>query len=97
MTRRELQRLARARRYQDGDCVSCGIEPRGEGVLGEACRERNNARRRKGGPAAGSRGHSAELLGSVRDALCTGESRRSIARRFGLSTATIWRWTREAA
>lgn len=56
MTRRELQRLARARRYEDGDCVSCGIEPRGEGVLCESCRERNNARRRSGAQAGRPKG-----------------------------------------
>lgn len=56
MTRRELQRLARSRRYQDGDCVSCGLEPRGDGVLGEACRERNNARRRRGAPVGRPKG-----------------------------------------
>jgi len=50
MTPRELNRLRRERRYSDGDCVACGTEPRiGDGVLGEACREANNARRRRGG------------------------------------------------
>lgn len=48
MTARELLRLTRRRRYEDGDCVWCGVEPRGDGVLGEACRERHNARRRRG-------------------------------------------------
>lgn len=43
------QRERRLRRFEDGDCVACGLEPRGDGVLGEACRERNNARRRKPG------------------------------------------------
>lgn len=43
MTVLELQRLRRARRYQDSDCVSCGREPRGEGVLCETCREKNKA------------------------------------------------------
>lgn len=57
MTPRELNRLRRKRRYEDGDCVDCGTEPRiGDGVLGEACRERNNARRRNGRPAGRPKG-----------------------------------------
>ena len=89
----QLTRLRRARRYEQGDCAWCGIRERGEGVLCDVCREKNNSRRRKGG----ARGHSAEVIKAVRDAIVAGESRRSISRRMGFSSATIWRWTREAA
>jgi len=48
VTQADLQRQRRARRYEQGDCVACGVEPRLAGVLGEQCRERNNAKRRTG-------------------------------------------------
>jgi hypothetical protein len=47
MTKADLVRLLRQRRYEDGDCTRCGKEPRGEGVLGVECSEKNNAPRRK--------------------------------------------------
>lgn len=94
MNTAQLTRLRRARRYQDGDCAWCGIRERGDGVLCDVCREKNNARRRTGGSG---RAHPVEVIEAVRDAIVAGESRRSITRRLGLSSATIWRWTREAA
>lgn len=44
----KTQRERRQSRYEAGDCVSCGREPRdGDGVLGPGCRQKNNLRRRK--------------------------------------------------
>lgn len=56
MTLQELNRLRRERRYLDGDCTECGLEPRGDGALGAECRERNNRRRRNGRPSGRPKG-----------------------------------------
>lgn len=47
--RAERAKEKRLRRLLDGDCVHCGLEPQDGGVLGAACRERNNRRRRRPG------------------------------------------------
>lgn len=49
ITKAESLRLTRQRRYEQGDCVYCGVEERvGDMVLGPECREKSNARRRTG-------------------------------------------------
>jgi hypothetical protein len=53
----ESVREKRRRRYEQGDCVFCGIEERiGTQVLGPECREKNNARRRMGARQGRKRG-----------------------------------------
>lgn len=76
-------------------CLACKTRPR-NGLMCAECREEKLTLRRKGGRCAGRRGYGVEFLATVRDALVAGMSRREIARGFGMSTATIWRWTREA-
>lgn len=92
----EQQRLKRRHRVEDGDCAHCGREPRGEGVLCEGCREKNNARRRTGRPVGRGSMYSNDFrAGAV--AHTTGSlTIREAAEAFEVSSGALWRWRKKA-